>query len=142
MEKSVKSKVAEAPDALETVRVVLADARTMSLLAETAMLFRRGPFSGPGFQPTADMRFRRAERLRADVPLAAPVDSVTARLLDRNGQPLSIPVVVAPREDGRLRVASSEIVLAPLANGDYLVEVSAVKDGKTVKAVVAFRVVP
>jgi VWFA-related protein len=138
----VKSKAGDAPDAVEMVRVMIPDARAAGAFADTALLFRRGPFSGPGFQPTADPRFRKAERLRVDVPLAGSADSLTARLLDRNGQPLPIPVTVAPREESGLRFASGELALAPLAQGDYVIEVTATKGGKAERAVVAFRVVP
>jgi hypothetical protein len=87
--------------------------------------------------PTADVRFRRSERLRVEVPSA--VDVTSARLLDRNGKPMpTIPVSVSTRTDADgTRWATGELLLAPLAPGDYVVEVVA---GET-RTLAAFRVV-
>ena len=78
----------------------------------------------------------------ADVAVPAKPDSVTARLLDRRGQALPILVTVADREDGGLQYATAEIALAPLALGDYVVEVVARFGGREEKTRVAFRIVP
>jgi hypothetical protein len=104
-----------------------------------ALLFRRGPFTGPGFQPTADLRFRRAERLRLDVPLGAAVDAIAARVLDRKGAPLAIPATAGPREEEGRRLASVEIGLAPFAAGDYL---TVTRGNRQDKALTAIRIVP
>ncbi len=106
------------------------------------MLFRRGPFTGNAFQPTADVRFRKAERLRADFPLAAACDSPAARLLDRKGQLLAVPVTTSLREQAGARFAGAEVTLAPLAQGDYLLEVTARRGDAVEKTLIAFRVVP
>ena len=130
-------------DAGSQARVTVPDvtAGTASTLGQP-MLFRRGPFTGAGYQPTADLRFRKAERIRMDVPVAGPSDGVTARLLDRNGQPLPIPVTAGQREDGAARFVTAEVTLAPLAPGDYLIEVAVPRGDRTEKTVAAFRVVP
>ncbi len=106
------------------------------------LLFRRGPYTGGGFQATADLRFRKAERLRADLPLTTSCDSFTARVLDRNGQPLAIPVTTATREETNVRFATAEVALAPLAQADYLLEITARVGTGTEKRLIAFRVVP
>src|SRR5882672_3274578 len=49
-----------------------------------AAFFRRGPTTGNADVPTADLRFRRSDRLRVDIPTMTS-ETVTARLLDRNG---------------------------------------------------------
>jgi len=55
------------------------------------------------------------------------------------GKPLSIPVTGAVRDDADgSRWQSAELALAPLAPGDYLVELAA-GNGRTL---VAFRVIP
>jgi VWFA-related protein len=112
------------------------------LMATLPLLFRRGPYVGTGFQPTADARFRKSERLRADIPIAGPASSLTARLLDRKGQLLSIPVTVASREESGFRFASAEVTLAPLAQADYLIEVVTKNGDRSEKMLIAFRVVP
>ncbi|MGE5360976.1 MAG: VWA domain-containing protein [Bacteroidales bacterium] len=137
----VKAKSGAGSEWVEVVPFTVPEA-SKALLADRALLFRRGPFTGPGFQPTADPRFRKAERLRADVPLADAAAALGARLLDRKGQPLQVPVTVSAREDNALRLASCEVTLAPLAQGDYVIELTATKDAKAEKCFVAFRIVP
>jgi VWFA-related protein len=102
-----------------------------------AVFIRRGPSTGNKEVPTADLRFRRSERLRVEVPSAT--DAIAARLLDRTGKPLTaVPVLSASRTDADgVRWATAEVALAPLGAGDYVIEVSA---GDT-RTIVAFRVV-
>jgi VWFA-related protein len=139
----LQGKSGGAADESGQVRVSLPDVAgsTSSMLGQP-MLFRRGPFTGAGFQPTADLRFRKAERIRVDVPLAGVIESNTAQLLDRKGQPLPLPVTAAQREEGAQRFATADLALAPLAPGDYLIEVSVRRGEKTDKVLVAFRMVP
>jgi VWFA-related protein len=107
-----------------------------------ALAFRRGPYTGPAFQPTADLRFRRTERLRVDVPLTGPPAEVAARLVDRNAQPIAVPVTVVAREESGVRIASAEMALAPLAPGDYVIEFASGPAQKQEKLLFAFRIVP
>ena len=107
-----------------------------------AVLHRSGPFTGRAFQPTADARFRRGERLRVDVTVAGPAPTVSARLLDRKGQPLAVPVATAIRDEAYRRIASAELAVAPLAFGDYLVELTLQRGPRSDKVVVAVRIVP
>jgi VWFA-related protein len=105
--------------------------------ASGAVFVRRGPMTGNKEMPTADVRFRRSERLRVEVPSA--VDVTSARLLDRTGRPLAaIPVTASTRTDGDgTKWATGELLLAPLAPGDYIVEVVA---GET-RTLAGFRIV-
>ena len=66
-------------------------------------------------------------------------DWLGARLLDRTGKPLPVPVSAATRTDADgMRWATGELVLAPLAPADYIVELS----GSNTRTLAAFRVVP
>jgi len=106
--------------------------------ATGAVFFRQGPSTANRAVPTADVRFRRSDRLRLEVPSSAN-DAVTARLLDRTGKVLPIPVTASVRDDAdgsRWRVA--DVVLAPLAPGDYLIEMTAGAE----RLLQPFRVVP
>ena len=106
--------------------------------ATGAILYRRGPSTANRDVVTADLRFRRSERLRVDVPTPS-AEMVTARLLDRNGNAMAIPVTAATRDDADgSRWQSAEVALAPLGAGDYLLEL-ATATGRTL---VAFRVIP
>jgi len=108
-----------------------------------ALAFRRGPSTGLAYLPTADPRFRRTERLRIEVPVASDGFSGTGRLLTREGQPLQVMVNVSMRSDDKSRHAVvGEAVLAPLAAGEYVLELSLAKDGKTDAISYGFRLVP
>ncbi len=103
-----------------------------------ALFVRRGQSTGNKDVPTADLRFRRNEQVRVEV-LAASADAPSARLLDRTGKPLGVPVTAAMRDDSDgLRWHTAQLSLAPLAPGDYVVELAA--GGK--RTLSAFRVVP
>ena len=139
----LQGKSVETADESGQLRITLPDvsATTANTLGQP-MLCRRGPYTGAGYQPTADLRFRKAERIRVDVPIGATFDSVEARLLDRKGQALPIPVTTGQRDEGGRRFVTAEVVVAPLAPADYLVEVSVRRGEKTEKVLTAFRIVP
>jgi hypothetical protein len=125
----------QAPSVTETVSIPV----TLPPASHSsgAVLIRRGPQTGNREVPTADLRFRRSERLRVEVPSDA--EATGARLLDRTGKPIvAVPVVSATRTDpDGVHWATGELALAPLAAGDYVIEVSA---GDT-RTLVAFRMV-
>jgi VWFA-related protein len=101
------------------------------------LFVRRGPSTGNKEVPTADVRFRRSERVRVEVPSSTDVSS--ARLLDRTGKAMSaIPVTTATRTDAEgAKWATAEVLLAPLAPGDYILEVVA----GDVRTLAGFRIV-
>jgi VWFA-related protein len=107
----------------DTVRVVVP--QKASPLGE-AVMWRRGPSTGIQFLRTADPRFQRSERVKLELA-AAPGTSAAARLLDRAGKPLQVPVRVSERTDAASgqRWIVAEATLAPLAPGDYAIEVAA-----------------
>ena len=66
-------------------------------------------------------------------------DAGAARLLDRSGKPLAVPVTAAVRNDpDGARWLTGQLALAPLAPGDYVIELSS-GDHRMLSA---FRVVP
>jgi hypothetical protein len=103
------------------------------------VMWRRGPTTGTQHLRTADARFQRSDRIRLELP-ATGEGSATARMLDRLGNPMFVPVRVSERPDpsGQFRWIVAEATLAPLTNGDYAIEVVL---GAS-KQVTAFRVVP
>jgi VWFA-related protein len=103
-----------------------------------ALFVRRGPTTGNKEVPTADLRFRRSESVRIEIPTSADAAG-TARLLDRTGKPLAVPVVAAIRDDpDGSRWQTAQLALAPLAPGDYVVEIA---NGER-RMLSAFRIVP
>jgi len=103
-----------------------------------ALFFRRGPVTGNRVVPTADARFRRSERLVLDLP-ASSASEASARLLDRNGNAINVPVTAAIRDDADgSRWRRIEVALAPLAPADYIIECTAGSD----RTLTGFRIVP
>jgi len=91
--------------------------------------------------PVADYKFFRTERLHVQWALAKPLDDRTARLLNRRGDPLAVPVTLTERTDGDRLVLAADLTLAPLADGDYVIEVTASAGGEKLQKLLAFRVV-
>ena len=120
----------------DTARVIVPEERR--ILGE-AVIWRRGPTTGPKYAMTADPRFQRSERVRVEHATTA-AGPPAARMLDRAGNPMAVPVQVTEREDasGEFRWVVAEAVLAPLAPGDYAIEVT-LDEGR---AITAFKVVP
>ena len=104
-------------------------------LGTGTLFFRR---IGPREIPTADLRFRRTERLIVESPVSLGA-GIAARLLGRTGTPLNVPVIATIRDDADgTRWRRVEITLAPLAPGEYIVETTAGPE----RTLTAFRVVP
>jgi VWFA-related protein len=107
------------------------------------MFFRRGPTTGNKEVPTADLRFRRSDTLRLLIPVPFAMAAESARLLDRTGTALTVPVtVMASQESDGSRWLSGQAMLAPLAPGDYLIEIVATTSGAQKRTLTAFRVIP
>ena len=107
-----------------------------------ALALRRGPSTGLAYMPTADPRFRRTERLRIEVPITGEGFTGTGRLLTREGKPLEVVVNYATRAGAKGQLAVAEAALAPLAAGEYVLELSLTRDGKTELVSYGFRIVP
>ena len=92
--------------------------------------------------PAADGRYRRTERATIEAPLADGVVPVGARLLDRAGKPLAVPAAARERIDAAgTRWMVAEVALGPLAEGDYIVELEAMKNEARERRLLAIRVV-
>jgi hypothetical protein len=104
-----------------------------------SLMQRRGPSTGPRYMATADPRFQRSDRLRLEIPtlLDGPA---SARLLDRTGKPMQMAVSTSERRDdsGEFRWIVADATLAPLAPGEYAIEVLV---GEA-KQVTSFRIIP
>jgi VWFA-related protein len=105
-------------------------------------LFRRGPFTGPGWEAVGDLRFRRQERIKVEVSVSGTMTGSAVRLLDRAGHPLPIPVASVERDEKGTRIVSGEVALAPFSTGDYVLEVAITQGDTTRKVLAAFRIIP
>jgi VWFA-related protein len=127
----------------ETLHVVLPQwPKAGAIAVGQPQLFRRGPYTGTTFVAAADLRFRRQERLKVEVGVLGPMTAGEVRLLDRAGNPLSVPVVSATRDENGAKVVSGEVVLAPLGVGDYVLETTITQGATTQKVLAAFKIVP
>ena len=90
------------------------------------LFYRRGPTTANRQVITADLRFTRADRVHLELPVAAAVTPGAGRLLDRTGQPLTVPVTVGERVDDATgqRWITADVALAPLAPADYIIDVA------------------
>jgi hypothetical protein len=85
--------------------------------------------------------FSRTERARFEVPAVSDTKVEAARILDRNGNAMELPVALSERTDATgQRWISADVTLAPLAPGDYIIELSGTAAGKPQVLLTAFRV--
>jgi VWFA-related protein len=94
-------------------------------LLGTPLLYRATPAASSPLRPIADMQYRRTERAHIEWPIRTPVDHRSARLLSRDGSPLPVPATLTERESNGTNVLALDLNLAPLAVGDYVIEVTA-----------------
>jgi hypothetical protein len=90
--------------------------------------------------PTAAREFTRADRVFLRVPTygdGAAAPTLTARLLNRAGQPMADLQVVKPAAGGAPEI---DLSLTPLPPGEYLVEITAAGASGNAKELVGFRV--
>ena len=115
-----------------------------AVVGTAALALRRGPSTGLAYVPTADPRFRRTERLRIEVPLTDAAIEATGRLLTREGAAMPLVVSYSTRVDeaNQQTLAVAEVVLAPLAAGEYVLELAIKKAGAPEIITYGFRIVP
>jgi hypothetical protein len=113
-----------------------------AIVGTGALAARRGPSTGLSYQPTADTRFRRTERIRIEVPLIADSVTTTGRLVNREGHALPLHVTTSERAEGTMKFAAADVSLAPLAPGEYAIELSCAANGATETVSYPFRIVP
>ncbi len=104
------------------------------------LLFKRGLSTGNRLQPAAGFQFSRTDRLRLELPIATATPG-TGRLLDRNAQPLQIPVQVGERTDtDGQRWLTADAMLSALGAGDYVLEVTMTAEGIERRVLTGIRV--
>jgi hypothetical protein len=91
--------------------------------------------------PMAGREFSRTDRLLIRLPAYGPANTapaLTARLLNRGGQPMTDVPVTAPQ--GGKGDAQIDLPLAALAPASYVIEIKASGDGGDAKELIGFRV--
>jgi VWFA-related protein len=104
------------------------------------LLFRRGLSTGNRLQPAAGFQFSRTDRLHLELPISTATPG-TGRFLDRNAQPLQIPVQVGDKTDAEgQRWLTADATLAALGAGDYVLEVTLNAEGTERRVLTGIRV--
>ncbi len=114
--------------------------RTGGTVLGRPIVYRAASAAASALRPAAAFSFRRTERVRIEWPLQQAVASQQARLLDRNGRPLAVPMTVNTREAGGSTSLTTDLSLAPLSAGDYLIEIAVKAGDTTEQQLVAIRV--
>ena len=109
-------------------------------LLGTPMLYRATPAATSPLRPVADMQYRRTERAHVEWPLLTPIDQRSARLIAKDGNPLPVPVTLTERDRDGSPMLAADLVLAPLAVGDYVIEVTTGAGSRMEKTYVALRI--
>jgi VWFA-related protein len=117
------------------------DAPKTTTLLGNPIAYRAAPGPRSPIRPVADMQFRRTERVHVEWPALKPLDARQARVLGRNGQPLTLNATTTEREVNGATMVAVDINLAPLSAGDYLIELTAGSQGAAETRLMAFRVV-
>src|SRR5262249_30241214 len=122
----------------------LSDSTTVQVAAPGLIgapsLLRRGPSTGVSYLPTADVRFRRADRLRLESPSRLPSAQVKVSAVDQRGQPLNLPIQVTDRQDDGATLIVADVSLAPLAPGGYAIVLASSTSEERV--IVPFQLIP
>jgi VWFA-related protein len=87
------------------------------------LLFRATPAAQSPLRPAADFQFWRTERLHVEWPAKGPLDRREAKLLGKDGRVLPVPVNLTERAQAGQPTLAADLNLAPLAPGDYIIEV-------------------
>lgn len=114
--------------------------RAAGPLLGTPLAYRAASAAAAAYRPLAIFHFRRTERVRLEWPVLHAIDSHEARLLDRNGSLLPVPVPTATRDAAGTMVLTADLNFAPLGIGEYLIEINARGGDRTEQQMVAVRV--
>jgi len=109
-------------------------------LVGDALAWRAASSPRAPLRPLVDPRLTRVERLRVEWPLVAAVDSHVTRLLDRAGKPLGQPLPSSAADTAAPAIVV-DVPMAPLPEGDYVIELVATRGEESERRLLAFRIV-
>jgi VWFA-related protein len=104
------------------------------------IVYRATPSPRSPLWPSAAHRFTRNDRLHLEWPESGPLDSHVARILDKRGQPIAVGVTLAEPPNPDHPALMGDVSLAPLAPGDYVIELVVGRAGAAERHLVAIRV--
>jgi hypothetical protein len=103
---------------------------------------RRGPSTGLNYVRADDSRFRRTERLRIEMPMPAGATNASGRVLTMQEQATPLVVTCTTEETNGQTIEVADVILAPLAVGEYVLELSYDVNGQRENATYNFRIIP
>jgi VWFA-related protein len=103
---------------------------------------RRGPSTGLAYVRAEQPMFRRTERLRVEMPMPAAAGNVTGRVLTTLSQPTPLVVAYSTQEVNGQSIGIADVTLAPLAVGNYVLELTFEVNGQQESASYEFRIIP
>jgi hypothetical protein len=109
-------------------------------LVGAPLVFRGTASAQSALMPVADQLFRRTERVHVEWSVARTLDRRDARLLDRRGMPLPVEVTLTERDATTGPSIVTDLLLSPLAAGDYVIELTAAAGTETVHRYLPLRV--
>jgi VWFA-related protein len=134
----VDLKISRAGDVLDSSTSV---SHPVGPLFADPVLFRANPSPRAPLRPVADFQYRRSERVRVEWRTLKAVLDRQSRLLDSKGQALPLTVALSERDDGGVTTVIADLNLAPLIEGNYVIELTGSAGTETQRALVAFKVV-
>lgn len=127
-------------DAVSDTAAVTVPENAHTLLAPTVL--RRGPSTGTAYLPTADLRFRRQERIRLEWPTLVAPEALTVSVVNLRGEAINVPAQVSTRDEKGTRLAVVDFGFAPLAPGGYALLLRETGQPVEASVIVAVQVIP
>ena len=109
-------------------------------LVSDPIVYRATPSSRSPLWPSATRVFSRNDRVHLEWSTSGPLDTRVGRLLDRRGQGTAVAVNLSEPPNAERPTLAGDVSLAPLAPGDYLIELVVGRGGATERHLVAIRV--
>jgi len=103
---------------------------------------RRGPSTGLQYVRADQARFRRTERLRIEVAMPAGAANAAGRVLTMQEQATPLVVTYSTAENNGQTIGIADVILAPLAVGEYALELSYDVNGQREVTTYNFRIIP
>ncbi|HUF48085.1 MAG TPA: VWA domain-containing protein [Vicinamibacterales bacterium] len=104
-------------------------------------MFHATPSPRSPLVPAAEPLFRRTERLHLEWTLPAGAVTGPASIVNAAGDPLDVPIALATAPDGDDVRVTADVVLAPLAAGDYVIDVTFGHGPRTGRSTTAIRII-
>ena len=103
---------------------------------------RRGPSTGLAYVRATAPRFRRTERLRIEAALPAGASATAGRVLTSQSQVLPLTVTTSTQVTNGQTITIADVTLAPLAIGEYVLELAYEIQGQAQNITYSFRMIP